>query len=68
MNTYILKFDNGKQFKSSTKNLDQTHSKIVSYINKNNLKSCIITCPNGTIRRVRKTGEYHWNHNEFAFD
>ncbi len=68
MYIYKLEFDNGTKFKSTTKNLDQTHKKIVDYINKNNLKSCIITCPNGVVRRVRKTGEWHHNHNGFSFD
>jgi Pyruvate/2-oxoacid:ferredoxin oxidoreductase delta subunit len=68
MYTYKLKFDNGKKFTSRTENLDQTHTKIVKYINKNDLKECTIICPNGAIRRVRKTGEVHWNHSGFQFD
>ena len=68
MYTYKLTFNNGDKFQTTTENLDQAHSKIVSYINKNNLTECIINCPNGIIRRVRKTGEFHWNHNNFAFD
>jgi NAD-dependent dihydropyrimidine dehydrogenase PreA subunit len=68
MYTYKLKFDNGKKFTSTTENLDQTHAKIVKHINENDLKECTIMCPNGVIRRVRKTGSLHWNHNGFQFD
>lgn len=70
MKTFIYKltFDNGKKFKSTTENLDQTHSKIVNYINKYNLRECTIITPNGKIRRVRKTGQWHWNYNGFSFD
>lgn len=68
MYIYQLTFDNGTKFKSTTENLDQTHIKIVKYINDNNLKQCLIKCPNDVIRRVRKTGAKHWNHEGFEFD
>ncbi len=68
MYSYKLTFNNGKKFTSTTENLDQTHSKIVSYINSNDLKECIILCPNGVTRRVTKTGNWHWNHNGLSFD
>jgi hypothetical protein len=68
MNTYKLEFNNGKKFISKTENLDQTHTKIVKYINENDLKECTILCPNRIVRRVRKTGSQHWNHNGFEFD
>jgi hypothetical protein len=68
MKTYKLTFDNGAKFQATTENLDQAHTKIVKYINDNKLTQCIIICPNGVTRRVRKTGGYHWNHNGFAFD
>lgn len=68
MYTYKLKFNDGKKFVSTTKNLDETYSKIVNHINKNNLESCFVTCPNGKITKATKTGEYHWNHNGFRFE
>jgi hypothetical protein len=68
MFTYKLTFDNGAKFISKGKNLDVVHTKIVNYIEKNNLKECIILCPNNVTRRVRKTGSYHWNHNGYSFD
>ena len=66
--TYKLTFDNGQKFKLTAENLDEAHVKIVNYINKNNLNECIILTPNNKIRAVRKTGEYHWNHNGFSFN
>ena len=68
MYDYKLTFDNGKKFKLMAENLDVAHSKIVNYINMNNLRDCIIICSNGSIRRVTKTGEHHWNHDGFSFD
>jgi hypothetical protein len=68
MHTYKLEFNNGKRCQTHTENLDQTHAKIISYMNKNNLIECIIKCPNGMLRRVRKTGETHFKHNGFSFD
>ena len=68
MFTYKLKFDNGKKFKLTVENLTTAHDKIVKYINENNLRECIITCPNGVIRRATKTGNWHWAHNGFSFD
>ena len=68
MYTYRVTFDNGEKFKSTSKNLDQTHEKIINYIEKNDLKECKILCPNGVIRRVRKTGQHHWKHNGYSFD
>ena len=68
MYDYKLTFDNGKKFKLTAENLDVAHSKIVNYINSNDLKECIIICSNGSIRRVIKTGERHWNHDGFSFD
>lgn len=68
MYTYKLTFNNGDKFKLTAKNLDEAHTKIVNYINKNNLTKCLINCPNGIIRRVVKTGQHHWNHPNFLFD
>ena len=65
--TYKLTFDNGQKFKLTSENLDEAYVKIINYIDKNNLKSCIIYTPNNTMRKVIKTGEYHWNHNGFTF-
>ena len=68
MGTYKIEFNNGKKFKLVANNLDETHTKVVNYINNNNLVQCMIMCPNGVVRRVRKTGSQHWNHNGFEFD
>ena len=68
MYTYKLTFDNGEKFRSITENLDLTHEKIIRHIERKDLKECSILCPNGVIRRVRKTGEWHWKHNGYAFD
>jgi hypothetical protein len=68
MNTYKLTFDNGAKFQVTTENLDQAHSKIIPYMEKNELTKCVITCPNGAIRTVQKTGNWHWNHNGYTFN
>lgn len=68
MYTYKLMFDNGAKFQTTCENLDKAHTKIVSYINKNNLNNCIITCPNGITRSVTKSGNFHWKHNGFSFN
>jgi hypothetical protein len=68
MFTYKMTFNNGKKIQTITKNLDQAHLQIVNYMTKNDLFECIILCENGNIKRVRKNGEYHWNHNGFSFD
>jgi NAD-dependent dihydropyrimidine dehydrogenase PreA subunit len=66
--TYRLTFDNGQKFQTTTSSLDEAHAKIVKHMTKHNLNECLIACPNGTIRRVKKTGESHWNHPGFSFD
>ena len=65
--TYKLKFNNDQKFKLTAENLDEAYVKIINYINKKNLKSCIIFTPNNKMRKVIKTGEYHWNHDGFTF-
>jgi hypothetical protein len=68
MYTYKLEFNNGKKFITKSEKLDGAHVKIISYMEKEGLTNCTITCPNNTIRRVAKTGEFHWNHNGYSFD
>lgn len=68
MPTYKLQFDNGAKFQTTSKNLTEAHTKIVRYVNNNNLHTCTITCPNGVVRRVCKTGKWHPIHNGFIFD
>jgi hypothetical protein len=68
MNAYKLTFDNGSKFTSTTEWLAETESKVVAYINKNGLTFCRITCPNGLVRTVRKTGGWHPIHNGFIFN
>ena len=68
MNTYKLTFDNGAKLQTTTKNLDQAHTKIIAYINKNNLNSCVIVCPNSIVRTVVKNGNWHHTHNGFIFN
>jgi hypothetical protein len=68
MNTYKLRFNNGAKFQTTCKTLDKAQAKVVSYINKNDLTSCSIICPNGIIKTVNKTGAWHWNHNGFTFN
>jgi hypothetical protein len=68
MYTYKLEFENGKKMITKAEKLDDAHVKIIGYMEKENLFKCIIKCPNGIIRRVMKTGEWHWNHNGYSFD
>lgn len=67
--TYKLLFSDGKKFICTRTNLDKAHFTVVQYMKKNkDLTQCLITCPTGIVRRVRKTGEWHWNHNGYSFD
>jgi hypothetical protein len=68
MNIYKLTFNDGTRFQSTTETLSQTQSKVVSYINKNNLINCVITCLNGQQGSVAKTGQWHPIHNGFLFN
>jgi hypothetical protein len=68
MNTNIEKFDNGERFPMEAKDLDALHVSVVDYMNTHNLSECLITCPSKISRRVRRTGEKHWNHDGFSFD
>jgi hypothetical protein len=66
--TYKLTFSNGKKFKTITSNLCEAHEVIVKYMNSNeDVTDCHILCDNGSVRRVVRTGRYHWNHFGYEF-
>ena len=72
MNNYQLTFDNGQVINIK---IDLTNPKAfmnlqafcVHHIEKNELKSCDILTPSGVMRRVVKSGNYHWNHDGYSF-
>ena len=68
MNTYKLQFNNGEKCITKAEKLSDAHVKIISYMEKKNLMNCIIICPNGITKTVKKTGDWHWNHNGYLFN
>jgi hypothetical protein len=65
---YKLKFNNGKKLLLKSVSLTKAHKKIVSYMIAKELTDCLITCPNGVVRSVKKTGNFHPVHNGFLFN
>ena len=65
---YKLTFNNGKKCHIKSENLTLAQARIVDYMEKNGLTECLIICPNEVVRRVQKTGAWHWVHNGYSFD
>lgn len=69
MSTYKFSFDNNNKSTNTLKNLAEAEALAVKYMDHyEHVKKCEITTPNGSISVVRKTGDYHWNHNGYSFE
>lgn len=68
MATFKFHFDNNNKSTNTVKNLAEAEALAVAYMgNYSNVKKCEITTPSGNLSIVKKTGDYHWNHNGYSF-
>lgn len=72
MKNYKLTFDNGKVIEipmdlTNPKSYMNVQAFCVHFIEKNNLSHCEIVKWDGSIGLVKKTGNWHWNHNGYSF-
>lgn len=67
MFTYKLRFSTGKKAKATTKNLDACQALAIKYLVNEGDSVEIISETGKTHKIVKRTAEYHWNHNGFLF-
>jgi hypothetical protein len=72
MKNYRLTFDNGQVIEikidlTNPKSYMNAQAFCVDFIEKNKLSNCQIIKHDGSIGLVKKTGNWHWNHNGYSF-